>query len=93
MKQCPACEPGTSAWCRNALSLSHCVSTTLASIAPALNFFFGFAVIVAGAGLAAAMTILTARIGVLILCGFYGVAIMQRSPGLEQRIGSYAADQ
>jgi amino acid transporter len=31
--------------------------------------------------------------GVLILCGLYGVAIMRRSPGLEQRIGSYVADQ
>jgi hypothetical protein len=53
--------------CRNALSLSHCVSTTLASIAPALSFFFGFAVIVAGAGLAAPMTILTAMVGILFL--------------------------
>lgn len=31
--------------------------------------------------------------GVLILCGLYGVAIMRRSPGLEQRIGSYVADE
>lgn len=52
---------------RNALSLSHCVSTTLASIAPAVSFFFSFTVIVGGAGLAAPMTILLAMIGILFL--------------------------
>ena len=55
---------------RNALPLRHSVSTTLASIAPALSFFFGFSVIVAGSGLAAPLTILTAMVGILFLIGF-----------------------
>src|SRR5580692_2356717 len=52
---------------RNALSLSHVVATTLANIAPAMSFFFGFAVIVQGAGLAAPLTILTAMVVILFL--------------------------
>jgi amino acid transporter len=52
---------------RNALSLSHIVASTLASIAPAMSFFFGFAVIVQGAGLGAPLTIFTAMIVILFL--------------------------
>ena len=52
---------------RNALSLSHIVATTLASIAPAMSFFFGFSVIVRGAGLAAPLTILAAMLVILFL--------------------------
>jgi amino acid transporter len=52
---------------RNALSLSQTVASTLASIAPAMSFFFGFAVIVQGAGLAAPLTILTAMVVILFL--------------------------
>ena len=52
---------------RNALSLGQIVASTLASIAPAMSFFFGFAVIVQGAGLAAPLTILTAMVGILFL--------------------------
>src|SRR6201996_5353639 len=52
---------------RDALSLSHVVATTLAGIAPAMSFFFGFAVIVQGAGLAAPLTILTAMVAILFL--------------------------
>jgi amino acid transporter len=60
-------DPGDGRLRRNALPLRHSVSTTLASIAPALSFFFGFAVIAASAGLAAPMTILTAMVGILFL--------------------------
>jgi len=52
---------------RNALSLSQTVASTLASIAPAMSFFFGFAVIVQGAGIAAPLTILTAMVAILFL--------------------------
>ena len=52
---------------RNALSLGQIVASTLASIAPAMSFFFGFAVIVQGAGLAAPLTILTAMVVILFL--------------------------
>ena len=52
---------------RNALSLSHIVASTLASIAPAMSFFFGFSVIVRGAGLAAPLTILAAMVVILFL--------------------------
>ena len=52
---------------RNALSLSHIVTSTLASIAPAMSFFFGFAVIARGAGLAAPLTIFTAMVVILFL--------------------------
>ncbi|HEY1743756.1 MAG TPA: APC family permease, partial [Granulicella sp.] len=43
------------------------MATTLAGIAPAMSFFFGFGVIVQGAGLAAPLTILTAMVGILFL--------------------------
>jgi amino acid transporter len=52
---------------RNALSLRHIVASTLANIAPAMSFFFGFAVIVQGAGLAAPLTIITAMVAILFL--------------------------
>src|SRR5271170_5424267 len=52
---------------RNALSLGQIVASTLASIAPAMSFFFGFAVIVQGAGLVAPVTILTAMVAILFL--------------------------
>jgi len=52
---------------RNALSLSHIVTSTLACIAPAMSFFFGFTVIVQGAGVAAPLTILTAMLVILFL--------------------------
>src|SRR5580700_973385 len=52
---------------RNALNASHIASSTLASVAPAMSFFFGFAVIVQGAGLAAPLTILTAMAVILFL--------------------------
>jgi amino acid transporter len=52
---------------RNALTLGQIVASTLASIAPAMSFFFGFAVIVQGAGIAAPLTILTAMIVILFL--------------------------
>jgi amino acid transporter len=53
---------------RDALSLRHIVASTLANIAPAMSFFFGFAVIVQGAGLASPITIITAMIAILFLC-------------------------
>jgi amino acid transporter len=52
---------------RNVLSLSHIIASTLANIAPAMSFFFGFAVIVQGAGIAAPLTIITAMVGILFL--------------------------
>ena len=52
---------------RNSLTLSHIVASTLACIAPAMSFFFGFAVIVQGAGVAAPLTILTAMVAILFL--------------------------
>lgn len=52
---------------QNALSLRHIIATTLASIAPAMSFFFGFSVIVHAAGIAAPLTILTAMLVILFL--------------------------
>lgn len=52
---------------RDALGLPQIVASTLANIAPAMSFFFGFAVIVAGAGVAAPLTILTAMVVILFL--------------------------
>ncbi len=49
------------------LNLGHIISATLANIAPAMSFYFGFAVIADGAGVAAPLTILTAMIAVLFL--------------------------
>src|ERR1700685_786095 len=50
---------------RDSLGLSQIVASTLANIAPAMSFFFGFGVIVAGAG--APLTILLAMLVVLFL--------------------------
>ena len=52
---------------QNTLSPSHIVVSTLATIAPAMSFFFGFTVIVQGAGLAAPLTIVTAMVVILFL--------------------------
>jgi amino acid transporter len=52
---------------RGSLGLSQIVASTLANIAPAMSFFFGFAVIVAGAGVGAPLTILLAMLVVLFL--------------------------
>jgi amino acid transporter len=53
---------------RDALSLQHIIASTLANIAPAMSFFFGFGVIVAGAGLASPLTIILAMVAILFLC-------------------------
>ncbi|APZ41784.1 APC family permease [Acidihalobacter ferrooxydans] len=52
---------------RGELGLGHIVSATLANIAPAMSFYFGFAVIADGAGVAAPLTILAAMVAVLFL--------------------------
>ena len=52
---------------RNALTANQIVAATLANIAPAMSFFFGFSVIVKGAGIAAVLTILIAMIAILFL--------------------------
>lgn len=52
---------------RNSLGLTQIVASTLANIAPAVSFFFGFAFIVAGAGVAAPLTIIVAMVAILFL--------------------------
>jgi amino acid transporter len=52
---------------RDSLGLSQIVASTLANIAPAMSFFFGFGLIAAGAGVGAPLTILTAMVVVLFL--------------------------
>lgn len=52
---------------RDALGLPQIVASTLANIAPAMSFFFGFGLIVSGAGVAAPLTILVAMIVILFL--------------------------
>src|ERR1700691_3900180 len=52
---------------RDSLGLSQIIASTLANIAPAMSFFFGFGVIVAGAGVGAPLTILLAMLVVLFL--------------------------
>jgi amino acid transporter len=53
---------------RNALGLPQIIASTLANIAPAVGFYFGFGVIVGGAGVAAPLTIMIAMIAILFLC-------------------------
>ncbi len=53
---------------KDSLGLSQIVASTLANIAPAMSFFFGFGVIVAGAGVGAPLTIVLAMLVVLFLC-------------------------
>ncbi len=52
---------------RDSLGLSQIIASTLANIAPAMSFFFGFAVIVSGAGVGAPLTILLAMVVILFL--------------------------
>ena len=52
---------------RDALGLPQIVASTLANIAPAVSFYFGFSVIVGGAGVAAPLTIVVAMIVILFL--------------------------
>lgn len=52
---------------RDALGLPQIVASTLANIAPAMSFFFGFGLIVSGAGVAAPLTILVAMVVILFL--------------------------
>jgi amino acid transporter len=50
-----------------ALGLPQIVASTLANIAPAMSFFFGFGLIVSGAGVGAPLTILVAMVVILFL--------------------------
>jgi len=52
---------------RNALGLPQIIASTLANIAPAVSFYFGFGVIVSGAGVAAPLTIIVAMLAILLL--------------------------
>jgi amino acid transporter len=52
---------------KNSLGLSQIIASTLANIAPAMSFFFGFAVIVSGAGVGSPLTILVAMVVILFL--------------------------
>src|SRR5579863_5028300 len=52
---------------RDSLGLSQIIASTLANLAPAMSFFFGFGVIVGGAGVGAPLTILLAMLVVLFL--------------------------
>ncbi len=52
---------------KNSLGLSQIIASTLANIAPAMSFFFGFGLIVSGAGVGAPLTILVAMVVILFL--------------------------
>src|SRR5271154_7527893 len=52
---------------KDSLGLSQIIASTLANIAPAMSFFFGFGYIVSGAGVGAPLTILTAMVVILFL--------------------------
>ncbi len=57
---------------KDSLGLPQIVASTLANIAPAMSFFFGFGVIVSGAGVGAPLTILLAMVVVLFLTNTLG---------------------
>ena len=52
---------------KDSLGVSQIIASTLANIAPAMSFFFGFGLIVSGAGVGAPLTILTAMVVILFL--------------------------
>jgi amino acid transporter len=52
---------------QGSLGLSQTIASTLATIAPAMSFFFGFGVIVSGAGVGAPLTIVLAMVVILFL--------------------------
>ena len=49
------------------MGLPQIIASTLANIAPAVSFYFGFGVIVGGAGVAAPLTIIVAMVAILFL--------------------------
>ncbi len=59
--------PKTDRLSRNQLGLPQIVASTLANIAPAVSFYFGFGAIVGGAGVAAPLTIIVAMIVILLV--------------------------
>jgi amino acid transporter len=59
--------PKTDRLSRNALGLPQIVASTLANIAPAVSFYFGFGGIVGGAGVAAPLTIIVATVVILLV--------------------------
>ncbi len=59
--------PKTDRLSRNALGLPQIVASTLANIAPAVSFYFGFGGIVGGAGVAAPLTIIVAMVVILLV--------------------------
>ncbi|MDE8344944.1 MAG: APC family permease [Acidocella sp.] len=59
--------PKTDRLSRNALGLPQIVASTLANIAPAVSFYFGFGAIVGGAGVAAPLTIIVAMVVILLV--------------------------
>lgn len=58
---------GSSRLARGVLSTSDIAAATLADIAPAMSFFFGFATIVTAAGIAAPLTVIVAAIAIALL--------------------------
>ncbi len=52
---------------RDSLGLSQIIAATLANIAPAMSFFFGFSLIAGGAGVGAPVTIMVAMVVILFL--------------------------
>ena len=52
---------------QESLGLSQIIASTLANMAPAMSFFFGFGVIVSGAGVGSPLTIVLAMVVVLFL--------------------------
>jgi amino acid transporter len=59
--------PGGARLARGVLSNFDIAAATLANIAPAMSFFFGFATIVSTAGIAAPLTVLAAAIAIALL--------------------------
>ena len=52
---------------RGTLGLGQIIASTMANIAPAMSFFFGFSVIAGGAGIASPVTIIAAMVAILFL--------------------------
>ena len=59
--------PAPARLARGVLSDFDIAAATLANIAPAMSFFFGFATIVTAAGIAAPLTVIAAAIAIALL--------------------------
>lgn len=80
--------PGQAGLAQGVLSILDIATSTMANIAPAMSFFFGFGLIASTAGVAAPLTIIAAAVAIALL----GNTLTQFSR-MHPSTGSFAGDE